>query len=224
MSIKTVRIVGETDFTIKPRKKSIKKKGGSYNVASAGAATNAATTNAVISKVTSETTSGTTNRVTGGATNAVTNAVTNAATTNPSSWLKYPDNTPVSPQVNRINYVYKGGKQDVYDKKDTRQVKVELKKKTTSKKVHLNPKTVPKTVPKLKKHTKKVRKFILGISKFHKRITRAKKVHKKIKELPLDKLKEKLIKDGLIKSTSKAPESVLRQIANDTEIVNKRAL
>jgi len=135
------------------------------------------------------------------------------------SLLKYPD-IPVSPQVNRINYVHTGGKQDKYDKQDTRQIKVELKKKTTSKKVHLN----PKTVPKLKKHTHKVRKFILGISKFHKRITRAKKVNKRIKELPFDKLKEKLIKDGLIKSTSKAPESVLRQIANDTEIVNKKAL
>ena len=149
------------------------------------------------------------------------NVSTNAASPNPTTWLKYPENTPVSPQVNRLNYTpQQGGKQDKYDKQDTRQIKVELKKKTTAKKVHLN----PKTAPKLKKQTKKVRKFILGISKFHKRITRAKKVHNKIKELPLDKLKEKLIKDGLIKPTSKAPESVLRQIANDTEIVNKRAL
>jgi predicted regulator of amino acid metabolism with ACT domain len=124
-----------------------------------------------------------------------------------------------------MNYIpQQGGKQDKYDKQDTRQIKVELKKKTTAKKVHLNPKTVTKPATKVKKQTKKVRKFILGISKFHKRITRAKKVHNKIKELPLDKLKEKLIKEGLIKSTSKAPESVLRQIANDSELVNKQAL
>ena len=37
-------------------------------------------------------------------------------------------------------------------------------------------------------------------------------------------LKEKLIKNGLIKSTSKAPDSVLRQIASDAEVVAKKAL
>ena len=160
-------------------------------------------------------------------TNAVINSInpaTNAASPNPTTWLKYPENTPVSPQVNRMNYTpQQGGKQDKYDKQDTRQIKVELKKKTTAKKVHLNPKTT-KPAPKVKKHTKKVRKISLGLSTFHKRITRAKKLHMKIKELKLDKLKEKLIKEGLIKSTSKAPESVLRQIANDSELVNKQAL
>ena len=100
-------------------------------------------------------------------------------------------------------------------------VKVELKKKINPKKVHLNPK---KEAPKLKKQTKKIRKVTFGVSTFHKRITRAKKLHKIVKELPLDKLKEKLIKDGLIKSTSKAPESILRQIASDSEVVSKRAL
>jgi len=107
------------------------------------------------------------------------------------------------------------------DQHGGKNVKVELKKKINPKKVHLNPK---KEAPKLKKHTKKIRKVTLGVSTFHKRITRAKKLHKTVKELPLDKLKEKLIKDGLIKSTSKAPESILRQIASDSEVVSKRAL
>ena len=42
--------------------------------------------------------------------------------------------------------------------------------------------------------------------------------------MPLDKLKEKLIKGGLIKANSKAPENVLRQIAGDAEVVAKKAL
>jgi hypothetical protein len=49
-------------------------------------------------------------------------------------------------------------------------------------------------------------------------------MHKKVKEMPLDKLKEELLKKKLIKSTSKAPESVLRQIATDAQIVEGKAL
>ena len=76
-----------------------------------------------------------------------------------------------------------------------------------------------------KKHqTKKARKVSIGVSSFHKRITRAKKLHKNVKDMPLTALKEKLIKKGLIKSTSKAPESVLRQIAADAEVVANKAL
>jgi len=129
------------------------------------------------------------------------------ASPDPSSWLTYPSNL-VPPQIKP----QMGG--------DVKHIKVELKKKTMPKRVHLNQK---KTAPS-KKQTKKVRKVTLGVSTFHKRITRAKKLHKKVKELPLDKLKEKLVKDGLIKATSKAPESVLRQIASDAAVVNKRAL
>jgi len=142
----------------------------------------------------------------------------NASSVNPATWLKYPVGAPVPPQIHPapshtalINSVQQGGKN----------VKVELKKKTSIKKVHLNPK---KEAPKIKKPTKKIRKVTFGVSTFHKRITRAKRLHKTVKELPLDQLKEKLIKDGLIKSTSKAPESILRQIASDAEVVSKKAL
>lgn len=141
----------------------------------------------------------------------------NSASTNPDTWLKYPAGAPVPPAIQPSQSspaLLQGGKSD------TKQFKVELKKKIAPKKVHLNPKKDLKT----KKQTKKVRKFTLGISTFHKRITRAKKLHKKVKELSLESLKEKLIKEGLIKSTSKAPESVLRQIASDAEVVSKKAL
>jgi len=38
--------------------------------------------------------------------------------------------------------------------------------------------------------------------------------------MPLDKLRAHLIAKQLIKPTSKAPESILRQIAADTQIMN----
>ena len=105
----------------------------------------------------------------------------------------------------------------------TRQIKVELKKKTTAKKVHLQPKKADPSFS--KKHlTRKIRKISIGISSLHKRITRAKKVHTTIKAMPLDTLREHLIQKKLIKATSKAPESILRQIAADSQIVAGKSL
>lgn len=103
-------------------------------------------------------------------------------------------------------------------------IRVELKKKPLTKKVQLHPKKadVPKAAK--KPQTKKNRKVLLGMSSLHRRVTRAKKVHIKMKDMPLDKLKALLITKKLIKPASKAPESVLRQIAADAHIVEKNAL
>jgi len=100
-----------------------------------------------------------------------------------------------------------------------KQIRVELKK-IQSKKVKLHPK---REVAKLKP-IKKTRKFVLGVSSLHKRMTRAKKMQRTLKEIPLDKLKEQLIKANLIKKTSKAPEAILRQIAEDSQLVGKHML
>jgi hypothetical protein len=159
-----------------------------------------------------------------------------AASPNSNTWLKYPAQAPVPPRIvvepsytplpDRSaaptgQYAHAGGKAPV----DNKQVKVELKKKMTAKKVHLNPKKAEAPKQSAKKHqTRKSRKVTLGISTLHKRITRAKKLHKSVKDMPLDKLKEKLIKGGLIKANSKAPEKLLRQIAGDAEVVAKKAL
>jgi hypothetical protein len=155
---------------------------------------------------------------------------TTAASPNSNTWLKYPTAAPVPPVIHPAPSQvpssplltaapFKGGAPP-----DSKHIKVELKKKTTAKKVHLNPKKAE--APKVaKKHqTKKVRKVSIGVSSLHKRITRAKKVHKSVKEMPLDKLKAYLISKGIIKPTSKAPEHILRQIAADAEVVAKKAL
>jgi hypothetical protein len=42
--------------------------------------------------------------------------------------------------------------------------------------------------------------------------------------MPIEKLKDKLIKGGLIKANSKAPATLLRTIAKDAEVVAKKAL
>lgn len=105
-------------------------------------------------------------------------------------------------------------------------IKVELKKRPTAKKVHLHPKKAdaPKTPLVKKTLTRKARKISLGISALHMKMKSAKKTHKKMKEMPLDKLKEELIKKKLIKPTSKAPEGVLRQIAVDAQVLEDKAL
>jgi len=108
---------------------------------------------------------------------------------------------------------------------DSKKIKVELNKKQNTKKVQLHPKKdEPAKVPMKKSVTKKNRKMLLGVSALHRRMTRAKKMQKKAKEMPLDKLKEELVQKKLIKATSKAPESVLRQIAADAQIVEGKAL
>jgi hypothetical protein len=105
-------------------------------------------------------------------------------------------------------------------------IKVELKKRPTAKKVQLHPKKAdaPKTPLVKKNMTKKARKISLGISALHMKMKSAKKTHKRMKEMPLDKLKEELIKKKLIKATSKAPEVVLRQIAADAQVLEDKAL
>jgi hypothetical protein len=159
-----------------------------------------------------------------------------AASPNSNTWLKYPQNAPVPPVMKSfVHASYLPSSPDkvaaptgqyAVQQGGTKQIKVELKKKAITKKVHLQPKKadVPKLHSSKKHHTKKIRKVTLGVSSLHKRMTRAKKLHKNIKEMPFDTLKDKLIKKGLIKSSSKAPESVLRQIASDAEVVAKKAL
>jgi hypothetical protein len=146
-----------------------------------------------------------------------------AGSINPSTWLHLtkvgsapitPSTTTPSTTPTTTTPLQQGG---------TRQIKVELKKKSTAKKVHLQPKKADSSSS--KKHlTRKIRKVSIGISSLHKRITRAKKVHTTIKAMPLDKLREHLIQKKLIKATSKAPESILRQIAADSQIVAGKSL
>ena len=162
--------------------------------------------------------------------------VANAGSTNPSSWLSYSSTTKLSPPmvqpvINRAptppelsaaptpQYRMQGG-----ESKDMKNIKVELKKSTSAKKVKLHPKKAEVKPATKKSQTKKSRKIILGVAQLHKRMTRAKKVHHKVKAMPIESLKKLLIEKKLIKSTSKAPESILRQIAADSQIMDGKSL
>lgn len=106
--------------------------------------------------------------------------------------------------------------------------KVELRKPQAHRKVLLNPKKYKSSSTSSSsgdhKKTRKNRKITLGLSTLHKRVTRAKKIREQVKEIPLADLRKELIKRGLIKDTSKAPESILRQIAADAQIVAGKGL
>jgi len=92
---------------------------------------------------------------------------------------------------------------------------IKLHKKEDKAKVKLHSKKLE-----VKKHlTKKNRKIILGLVSLKKRQTKASKIKQTVKEMPLEDLKKHLVTKGLIKVGSKAPESILRQIAADSQIV-----
>ena len=100
--------------------------------------------------------------------------------------------------------------------------KVELRKAPPHKKVQLHSK---KTVALAKGQTRrKTRKIILGLKAMAHRMTRAKNISQRMKEMPIEQLKKQLVEQGLIKVGSKAPESILRQIAADAQIVGGNGL
>lgn len=173
-----------------------------------------------------------------------------AALPNSNTWLRYPTDAPVPPRIipnpshvsnattasnasnasnattatNAFTASNATNANTMNQSGGSKHIKVELKKKIIPKRVHLNPKKAD-VIKQSKKHqTRKNRKVTLGISNLHKRITHAKKLHRKMKDMPIELLKDKLIKGGLIKANSKAPESVLRQIASDAAVVKNKAL
>jgi CCR4-NOT transcriptional regulation complex NOT5 subunit len=157
-------------------------------------------------------------------------AATTAASTNPTTWLSYPSTvvpprTPVSMNPNPVSASESAAPTAMYKAQggEAKNIRVELKKRESAKKVKLHPKKESKSVPK-KSLTKKSRKITLGVASLHKRMTRAKKVQHTMKAMPIDKLKKLLIQKKLIKPTSKAPESILRQIAADSQIVEGKSL
>ena len=203
--IKVFRITGQAakDLTGGKKKRTTRKKGGDESVIS-------------LPEVTNE----------GVPSELATLPVVISVTNKPVNMVPPPVST-ASPTIRRENAPPEPVQPMIQDGGDDKKIKVELKKKQATKKVQLHPKKdEPQKVPVAKKTEtrKKNRRVLLGVSSLHKRMTRAKKMQKTVKEMPLDKLKEELLKKKLIKPTSKAPESVLRQIATDAQIVEGKAL
>jgi hypothetical protein len=81
----------------------------------------------------------------------------------------------------------------------------------------------------VKKHshakTQKVaRRIRVSVSGRNKRVNRAKTIKKESQVMPIEKLKKELETAGLIKAGSKAPETILRQMYTDFQVLKQRAL
>lgn len=108
-------------------------------------------------------------------------------------------------------------------------VKVILEKKKKSTRVllsptkvkKLNPTPAPSTVPKTRKVAKKIRMSLGGLGK---RVNRANTIRNDAKKQKIEDVKKTLVEAKLIKSDSKAPETVLRQMYSDYMMLKNRAL
>ena len=67
-------------------------------------------------------------------------------------------------------------------------------------------------------------KITLKLNSLHKKLTKAKHIHEKTKQMSLHELRQQLINNKLIRPNSTAPESILRQIAADTQILSTKTL
>jgi hypothetical protein len=94
-----------------------------------------------------------------------------------------------------------------------------------TKKIILSPaKKLPSPVkPKVKTH-KLSRRIHVSVGGLKKRVNRAKTIKSQSKDMSIDALKKELQKASLIKEGSKAPESILRQMYADYEMIKQRAL
>jgi hypothetical protein len=82
--------------------------------------------------------------------------------------------------------------------------------------------SVPKKHP--AKTQKVARRIRVSVSGLNKRVNRAKTIKKESQVMPIEKLKKELETAGLIKAGSKAPETILRQMYTDFQVLKQRAL
>ncbi len=96
-----------------------------------------------------------------------------------------------------------------------KRTKVLLKKKQAAQPVIVSKKKGGRPAPSTRK---------LVVKSLSNKLKRTRHTIKQAKSLPLEQIKKILIEKKLIKPTSKAPESVLRQMYSDTLIVSKKML
>lgn len=74
------------------------------------------------------------------------------------------------------------------------------------------------------KTQKVARRIRVSVAGLNKRVNRAKTIKKESQVMPIEKLKKELETAGLIKAGSKAPETILRQMYTDFQVLKQRAL
>lgn len=70
----------------------------------------------------------------------------------------------------------------------------------------------------------KQRKVTLGLQHLRRRVTKARRLQRFTKAVPLENIKAELIAAKIIKPDSKAPESILRQMYSDAKLVSTKSL
>jgi hypothetical protein len=68
------------------------------------------------------------------------------------------------------------------------------------------------------------RKVSLGLTHLKRRVTRARRLNKLSKTAPIEQIKKELVTAHIIKSDSKAPEHILRQMYSDTKLLTSKSL
>jgi hypothetical protein len=105
--------------------------------------------------------------------------------------------------------------------------KVVLTKKTKSKVILSPPRSrTPNTLPHNTKHskTRKSKKIHISLSGLSKKMGRAKKIKHDAKGTDIAEVKKSLVRIGLVKEATKAPEAILRQMYEDWLTLKNKAL
>ena len=90
----------------------------------------------------------------------------------------------------------------------SRKSKISLK---APKKLHISPSA----------NTRKARKIKVGVKGLKTRLNRAKKAHNHAQTIPIASIKQRLVKAGVIKGTTKAPDHMLRTMYADLLVTKK---
>jgi hypothetical protein len=99
--------------------------------------------------------------------------------------------------------------------KKPRHIKVILTKKRAR-----TPDAPPSTQP----APQKSRKVQLGMRRLRKTVTKARKIKKTAAQLPIAAIRAELVKEKIIKESSKAPEHILRQMYVDAKTVSTKSV
>jgi len=77
---------------------------------------------------------------------------------------------------------------------------------------------------KTERKTRKIKRINISLSGLTKKMTRANKIKGEAKKMDIAEVKKVLVKSGLIKVDSKAPDAILRQMYEDYATLKNRAL
>ena len=124
-----------------------------------------------------------------------------------------PAPAPVAPPLGQ-----QGGAKVILDKKKDKPLILSPPKKSGPLPV------LVKKLPVKSKTLKVARRIRVSVDGLNRRVNRAKTIKKESEKMPIESLKKELVASGLVKSESKAPESILRQIYSDFQVLKQKAL